>query len=453
MTSCRWILALAIATGATGCRGSTESAADTASDDPSAGHGVARVTTVRPERKSIRRTTAQPGQIESFEEAPVYARASGYVERLAVDIGDRVHGPKRDSDGRLIEPGQVLAELAVPELHDELEQKKATVVQAESTISQMTAAAAVAETKVTAARARARETEGMIARTKADAERWRLEFDRIAQLVASRSIEQKIAEETKNKWQSAQAAQTEASARVDGAAADLEEAKAGVLKAQADEGVARAVHHVVQANLRYAQTMLDYATLRAPFDGIVTERNVNTGHFVQAGSDSQHRPMFVVSQADVVRVFLDVPETEAPLVDVGDPVEITVDSLAKRWFQGKVTRMSWSLHAATRTLHTEVDIPNLDGKLRPGMYVHVMVVLDVRHDVLVVPAATIVSEGAGQFCVAVRDGKAVILPVEIGLRAGNEIEVTAGLTGDEALVRSGAGGLTDGQQIEVAPGS
>jgi HlyD family secretion protein len=438
---------------ATGCGRTTDSPVDAGGASPQSSVPAARVATVRPERKSLRRITAQPGQIDAFEEAPIFARASGYVERLAVDIGDRVRGPQYDSDGRITEPGQVLAEIAVPELRDELRQKQAMVVQAESAIAQATAAADVAETKVAAARARCRESEAMVARTEADAERWRLEFERISKLVANRAVEQKLADETKNQWASAQAAQTEAAARVDAAAADLAETRASVLKAQADEAVVRAQHRVMQADLQYAQTMLDYATLRAPFDGVVTQRNINTGHFVQTGSGEQRQPLFVVTQADVVRVFLDVPETEAPLVDVGDAAEITVDALARQPVMGKVTRTGWSLHAATRTLRTEVDIPNPDGKLRPGMYVHVAVVLDERSDALVVPASAIVSDGSRPFCVAVLDGKAVMLPVDLGMRAGGEVEITSGLTGDEILVRSGAAGLVDGQPLVVVTAS
>src|SRR5205807_1082581 len=103
-----------------------------------------------------------------------------------------------------------------------------------------------------------------------------------AKLVASQSIEQKLADEARSSWRAAKASQTEAAARIDAADAAVAEAAASVRKAQTDEQVARAQHRVRQSDLRHAQTMLDYATLRAPFDGVVVRRNVNTGHFVQA---------------------------------------------------------------------------------------------------------------------------------------------------------------------------
>ena len=138
---------------------------------------------------------------------------------------------------------------------------------------------------------------------------------------------------------------------------------------------------------------MQYAQIRAPYAGIVTERNVNRGDFVQPASAMTGKPLLTVAHADTVRIFVDVPEMDSPWVEAGRKGYVNVQALPERPMEGKVTRTSWVLNA-NRTLHTELDIPNPGGDLRPGMYATAHIVLQESPDALVVPLSAVVREGA-----------------------------------------------------------
>ena len=149
-----------------------------------------------------------------------------------------------------------------------------------------------------------------------------------------------------------------------------------------------------------------------------------------------------------MRVFVDVPEMDAPLVDVNDEAVVRVQSLEGESFSGRVTRTSWTLAPATRTLRTEVDLPNADGKLRPGMYAQVTIVLVEHENACVVPASAVVTEQDLSWCFVVEDGKAVRRVVTLGIKTGGVVEILAGLSNNELLVQDGIASLSDGQAVE-----
>ncbi len=176
---------------------------------------AAPVATIRPEKKTLRRFCTQPGQVDAFEEAPIYARVEGYVERLLVDIGDRVKGPRFDNGGKQTEAGQRLATLAAPELEDEVHQQEAALAQSGAQIEQATAAVRVSEAGVAVAQAKIREAESTVTRTDAEAERWRREHERIDELAKNKTVTPKLADETRQQWQAAEAARQESAARIE----------------------------------------------------------------------------------------------------------------------------------------------------------------------------------------------------------------------------------------------
>jgi RND family efflux transporter MFP subunit len=245
-----------------------------------------------------------------------------------------------------------------------------------------------------------------------------------------------------------------------------ETAKAGLLKAQADQAAAEAQVGVAKADRDYARTMLGYARLPAPFDGVVTRRNVNEGDFVQpAGTGPKGQPLYVVQQIDPVRVFVNVPGAEAQWLEDGDPVSFRLQGAGGEPFTGKVTRTARSLDPQARTLRTEVDVPNPKGKLLPGMYVQATIT--VRHpDVWTLPASAVLTEGEETFCYRVEGGKAVRTPLQVGLRGGGLVEVVKkrtkapspgeegrweGFTGEEEVVSDPAG-VSDGQPVRRPSG-
>ncbi|MBA3315342.1 MAG: efflux RND transporter periplasmic adaptor subunit [Planctomycetota bacterium] len=389
-------------------------------------------------RKALVLTTSQPGRIEAYESAPLHAKVSGYVSEVLVDIGDRV------------EKGQTLVRLAVPELEDDRRQKQALLAQAKAEVRQAQAAQKAVEAGLTSSQAATEQAKAGVARAEAEYERWRAESGRLDALAATGSVTQKVADETRNQFRAADAARKETNAAIRSAEAAVAEAQAGIEKAKADVVAAEARQAVAEADLGRAETMLAYAEIKAPFDGVITIRNIDTGHLIPLGGASQ--PLVAVARADRVRVFLEVPEVEAAKVDNGDPAAVRVQALDGLEIAGEVTRTSWALDTANRTLSTEIDVDNAEGRLRPGMYATATIRLAQRENALTLPVTAITRKPEGAFCFILRDGEAVMTPVKLGLRVGGDWEIASGLSGNETVALTKADSLQDGQAVEpVAP--
>ena len=405
-------------------------------EPPDLGGGSAVVRVQPPVRKTLRLVSLQPGRIEPFEQTPLHAKIAGFVQTVHVDIGDRVR------------PEQPLAELSIPELDQELRQKEALVAQTAAEIKQAEAAMRAAQAALAAAQAHLGEAEAGIARCEADYQRRKSEHHRISQLADQGAVTRKLVDETLDALRSADAARAEGHAKVESAKAALAQSRANLEKAKADQVAAEARWQAARADLARVTALLQYTQIRTPFAGIVTERNVDRGHLVQPAGNVGAKPLFVVARADIVRVFVDVPEIESPLVDVGASAHVHVQALPGRDIEGKVTRTSWAL-AGNRTLRTEIDLANANGLLRPGMYATTEILLKERANVLALPLAAIVRDGARAFCCCAENGRAVRKPLVLGLQVGEEVEVVSGLTGSEAVVQSSASSLQDGQLVEL----
>jgi RND family efflux transporter MFP subunit len=443
LNSSKVVIAGWMAIGSVGCQHLSSSAPPTASVDT-----VARVAAIKPERKTIRRTYTHPAQIDAFDEAPLYAKVPAYVERYLVDIGDVVTGPRYGEAGGAAARGQLLAELSAPELDQELLQKKAQVAQSKADVEQAAAAIKVAQADIASSTAKMKEAVAAVDRAEADFQRWDSEYNRVVQMVSRSAVTQKLADETKAQMMAAMAGRKEVEARVETAQAAIVASEARLEKSKADELAVRARLQVAEADEARLTALTSYLKIEAPFDGTVSVRNADIGDFAQAGGGGNMvQPLFVVVRTDVVRVFADLPETEVSLVNPGDPAVVRVPSLAGREFTGSVTRTSWSLDPTTRTLHTEIDVPNPKGELRPGMYAEVSIHLAETPDALVVPASAVVTQDNQTVCFVVADGKAIRKPVTVGLKSGSEVAIAAGLTGDELVVQAKGASLTDGQPV------
>ncbi len=425
-------LALAAATPAflLGCHGS-------ASADLQHAASPLRVTAARPLRKTLRLESVQPGQIEAFEQTPLFAKLPAYVEKLYVDIGDRV------------EEGQPVADLSIPELHDEARQKDAMVLFAKAGVRQATAAVRAAEKAIDTAEAGLREAKAGTIRALGQYERWKSEHARIVELEAGQNVDRRLVDETQNELSAAEAARGEADAKVASAEATLVERMVGVEKAKADLAVAQSAVSNAEADLAHTKSLLDYTHIRMPYAGIVSQRNVNRGEFVQPATLTTAKPLFVVARNDIVRIFVDVPEMEAPQIELGAKGSVHVQALPNRAIEGTVTRTSWAL-GANRTLRTELDIPNPQGALRPGMYATAEIVLQERPDVLALPLTAVFMVDKRAFCCCVENGKIVRRAITLGLRTAQDVEVAEGLKGEELVVQAQAGSLQEGQPVEVA---
>ncbi len=328
--------------------------------------------------ESVTQFTIQPARLEPYERTPLFAKVQGFVLKTRQASGDGSN-PKQVAIadiGDEVAEGEVLAEIDVPEMLEALKQKEALAEQAAAEVLQATAAVMVAEKTMQAAKSRIAESNAGVVRARGEHERWKAEHERIRQLVESRALNEKMLDETLNQLRSAEAGRDETQAHVLAVEADLAEADANVAKAKTDEAVARVRVKVAEAEVGRLKALLSYARIRSPFAGIISQRNIDTGHFVQPGTGSQP-PLFVVERIDTLRVAVDVPEREAVHVQVGSTAWIQVPAIGKEEFEAKVSRTSWVLDPASRTLRVEIDLSNPDRLFRPGMYAKARVQLSI----------------------------------------------------------------------------
>lgn len=216
---------------------------------------------------------------------------------------------------------------------------------------------------------------------------------------------------------------------------------------------ARGRYEIAKANLERIETLLGYSKIVAPFDGVVTKRWVDVGAFIPAATSSTAaRSAAVVTMMDFRRVRIDVaiPQPEVPLVKNGLPVKVGVEELPGRVFDGKITRFAYALDEATKTMMAEIEIPNPDHALRPGMYASCRIALERKAEARLIPAEALITEKNRTFVFAVRDARAVRLPVKVGFDDGIVVEILEGLKDDEAVVVAGKQAVTDGQTINAA---
>jgi multidrug efflux pump subunit AcrA (membrane-fusion protein) len=414
------------------------------------------VNTVHPRREALQRLVEQPGQIEGFERTVLYAKIPGYVRSYQVDIGDRIN------------KDQLLAELWVPEFVEDVREKEATVGQDEAQLVLVREVLRAAEANVAKAEANVRLAEASRAKAEANLVRWRSQYKRDTPLVRSGAISVEDFEITTDQFKTMGAAKAESVAGVAAANAALAESKAQRDKAAADVQVAEARVRVSRAAHDRAAAILAYARIEAPYDGVVSRRGVDTGAYVQAPSAGKTgaTPLFEVVRTDLVRIFVDVPESDAPFVKSGGSARVQVQALGEREFPGRVARSSWLLDGQTRTLRTEIDLPNPDGLFRPGMYANAR--LPVQHpNTLTLPSSAVFHQDDRDWVVRVEDGKAIWTPVRLGFRQEERVEVLCkqtrptsrhapgvweDFTGSETIVRDNPSALADGLDVRIQSG-
>jgi RND family efflux transporter MFP subunit len=204
---------------------------------------------------------------------------------------------------------------------------------------------------------------------------------------------------------------------------------------------------VTRAKLVHDQSLFDYSKITAPFPGVVTERYANLGTLVQAGTGSQAAPIVKLSEDDLFRLVIPVPESYVRYIKVGDPVDVRVPSL-NQTFPGKVARFAVDIKEDTRTMHTEVDVANPKRLLMPGLYADADLTLEHKEDIPTVPLVAVNHEG-GKTSVYVVDANGEIedRPITLGIQTENDAEVVAGLTEGEEVVVSDRSGLKPGEHV------
>ena len=210
----------------------------------------------------------------------------------------------------------------------------------------------------------------------------------------------------------------------------------------------------MEVALQQAETNLAYSYIRAPFGGYIAERNLDPGAYVSGSTTStstMSRGMLTLHEVEIVRTLIEVVEKDIPLVAIGQQAEVRAEAYPDRVFIGKVTRVVQALNRATRTMTVEVDLPNTDHALKGGMFARVEVVVGTHPDAIQIPIDALTRLEDLQYVYVVRDGKAYQVPVEIGSRTENRIEITKGLTGTEQIIVSGKDLVSDGTPVEAHP--
>jgi len=402
---------------------------------PSAGgqdsgtNALVAVKTTQPGRTTIVFSTTQPATVHAYLETELYAKVAGYLKGLYVDIGDEV------------KQGQKLAEIDAPEMLKACERQEAEVARQHSERLRFDAEIEVAQAKLAQVRADMQEVE---ARIEAD----RSEYDRIEKLVKSKAVTQSLGVETFERLQASLAALASKKANYNVARAELK-------VAQATAQSAGAAVTVAEKQLEELNILLGYATLRAPFEGIVTGRNVDLGDLVQNAQTSAQAgqaALFNIVQIDRVRVRVLVPQRDVALSDVGDTAQFKCGVQSTMVLEGEISRISKWLEPSTRTMMVEIDLPNPDHKLLPGMFGQVTILLEERPNQLVLPAACIrkAKDDAESFVYVVDAGNKIHhVPVKTGKDDGQQIEIVAGLSGQEQVVTGLLGRLSAGQIVKV----
>jgi RND family efflux transporter MFP subunit len=323
-----------------------------------------------------------PGTTAAFAAANIYARATGYIAKRKVDIGDRVKA------------GDLLAALAVPELDHQISQNEATLDQLKSSLQQAWANRDLAQ----------------------------VTWDRDSPLV-------------QKGWVTPQQGDTDR--------LNLQSRAAAVAVAEANVSAQENLLKVLQQNR-------DYASVVAPFDGVITQRNVDVGSLVQVNAASGTF-MFEIMQDNVIRVWVYVPQDSAFGVAPGINAVIRVPELPDREFSGKVTRIADALQSGTRTLLTEIDLTNPDSALAPGIYCTVELHIPRKTPSLLVPADAIIFNRNGMQVAVVSGGKADLRKVKVKRDLGTRVEVDSGVKAGDQVILNPPVTLVDGSRVQAMP--
>lgn len=395
------------------------------------------VEVIRPQKGLMDRTTSQPGSVYAFESVQLYAGVSGYLKTLNVDIGDRV------------KKGQVLAVVDVPELEQQVKRCASLVDQARARVLQMQARVISCKAELDAAKTMIPQAEST-AKSKAAELRFRQkQLERMRDLFATKSIDERLVDEKTEQRDSAREAEIAANEMVISVKARVASTAAKIQQADADVQEAEAEVKVAQAELERAQVYVRFATVCAPFDGVVTLRNFFPGDFVRAANEGgAHTALLTVQRTELMRVEVNIPDRDVPYCDPGDTAVIEIDALPGRKFQAKVSRIARSEDRDTRLMHVEIDLPNPDGKISNGMYGKVTILLE-KSDHFSVPSSCLVGksqDGKGSVYV-VTNGKSHLIPVTIAADNGLQAAILSGLSANNDVILRPGSGLGEGTAV------
>ncbi|MEH1941255.1 MAG: efflux RND transporter periplasmic adaptor subunit [Nostoc sp.] len=376
---------------------------------------VPSVNVITPRRAAATTNLELPGSVVALNQTTIYARSTGYLRRWYADIGDRVRA------------GQLLAEIDSPDIDQQVLQAKAELAQAQANVLQSRASLAKGVSDLKQARANL-----LIAR-----QTWL----RWSVLVKQGAVPQQDADTRYATYQANLANVEAAQNTVNSDSANIKAAQANV--------------YASQANFQRNTVLQSYKKITAPFSGVITARNVNTGVLISAGSgntntsNTGNTSLYTIAAYDKLNVNVNVPQSLSPSLQTAQTAQITVTELPQRVFTGKVVRTSNAIDPNTRTLLTQLEVQNSDATLRPGMYATVKFAINRANTPFVVPdSALVINAGGTQVATLTKDQTVHYQKVAVGRDYGTEVEITSGLTGNESLIATPTVDETEGLRVQ-----
>lgn len=406
-----------------------------------------KVEAVIPERQSALTVRIEvSAACEPMEMANLSARLPGVVESLQLN-----EELPEVAIGRAVRAGEPLVKLAVPDLEADRAAKESLLEQSRRQETLAQRAREVAQRNV-------EESKLSEKRHVAEIKFRQLQLDRVRELAKREAVQPQLVQESELQMETAQAA-------LEATRASIATYEAKLAAAEAELKVSQSKINVARAEFQRLDALVNYATIRAPFDGVVTKRWVDRGAMIKDAS----APLLTVMRTDMVRVVLDIPERNAALINSternpnadgkGDAVILFFPSLRETPTAGKyvghVTRVNAAVDPATRTLRTEIMMPS-DGYLRPGMYGTATVLVDERYEVLTLPSTALARRGAKVEVMVINDptsdplqGRIVRKEVDVGLDDGLRVEIRGGLTGKELVIAKGNAIFREGDKVQA----
>jgi len=368
-----------------------------ATSNPGGGTQVAWAAVVPVKRTTIADSLSIAGQFVPYQNVELHAKVAGYIRHIYVDIGDHVH------------TGQVLAVLEIPELVAQVDEAKAAVHHAEEEIQR-------AQSDV----------------SRAEADNVALHANAVRLVNTDKARPGLIAQQELD----------DATAKDRASGAQVESAKSAL-------AAARQQLQAAKANQQHYSALFDYARITAPYDGVVTWRFSDTGALVQAGTSTMTGlPVVTVAEVNILRLRIPVPERIAAKVKIGDSADVRVQA-TKEHFTGKVARFTDSLDMSTRTMQVEIDVPNPNYHLQPGMYADVTLMANRQNNTLAVPIGA-VQRGQNTSTVLVVDAQNRVQKREVstGIEDSNNVEILSGLSEGDRVIIGNLASYREGQLVQ-----
>jgi len=386
------------------------------------------VGTLNPERRDLEIKLAFTADILAAQQAAIFSKVSGYIRRIHADRGD------------FVKAGQVLAEI------DDLE-LRAAVDQAQAALQTGEAGFEVARSTLEGNRANLENQRANLTKARALADNDARQAERMKTLFERGLV---AATEFENARTSAESSR----ASVQAAQAQLRVAEVQIATAESQMRLAQAQVQSYRASLQLADTNLANTRLLAPFSGYISQRNLDSGAAVSAqsaGTNTASVGILTVQDIQTVKVQIEVPERNIARVTVGSRVRLTVDPYESQVFTGKVARVVHNLDPRTRTMGIEVEIPNADGLLKPGMFARVEVLVETRHGALMIPNEAVRVGEATPTVMVVRDGIVDAVSVELGPADSRGVQVLKGLSDKDQVVLQGKDLVKPKQKVRTVP--